>query len=375
MRLVLACRNLLHDRVNLCLVAAGVAIAITLVHVQLGLFLGFRQMTSAMIDHAGAALWVVPKGTSNFDDPAGTLGIDPTAAAAVPGVSRASPLVVGFARWQAARGDATSVILIGTTAGADRHLPWSSEVDAGTALRQPDAVVVDRTYAGDLGIARSGELVQIEESRARIAGFTHGIRSFTTSPYVFTRIDRARNALGLETGAATYLTIELEEGAAPAGVQAELARRLPSAEVLTTAEFRALNADHWLFSTGAGAALLSGAILGLAVGIAIVAQTLYGSAKDHLPQFATLRALGARSRYLVDVVLWQACASGVLGYSVALAAGAGIAAATAGTAMPVVLSWPLAGLLLALTLMICAGSSMAAVIRVLRVDPMLVLAR
>ena len=41
MRLVLALRNLLHDRVSLALVAGGVAVAIMLVHVQLGLFSDF----------------------------------------------------------------------------------------------------------------------------------------------------------------------------------------------------------------------------------------------------------------------------------------------------------------------------------------------
>ena len=53
-------------------------------------------------------------------------------------------------------------------------------------------------------------------------------------------------------------------------------------------------------------ALLGGAVLGLIVGTVIVAQTLYSSTKDHLAEFATLRALGSSSGYINKVILMQA---------------------------------------------------------------------
>ena len=77
-----------------------------------------------------------------------------------------------------------------------------------------------------------------------------------------------------------------------------LAARLPDAEILTHDEFRKRSLDYWLFETGAGSALIAGAILGIIVGIVIVAQTLYASTKDHLNEFATLRALGASAGYI-----------------------------------------------------------------------------
>lgn len=375
MRSVLALRNLVHDRVGLALVAGGVAFAIVLVAVQLGLFLGFKAMTAGVIDHAGAQLWIVPRGTTSFDDPPSSLSVQPSVVAAAAGVKRARPIVVGFAQWRGASGGGGSVIVVGTTAASDAFLPWSMDGDAGDALARPDGVIVDRSYRSDLGDFREGELAHIEEQRARVAGTTSGIRSFTSSPYVFTRVDRARGFLGLGAEASTYLLVDLDEGASAAGVKAALSQRLKSVDVLTTDEFRDLNADHWLFSTGAGAALLGGAVLGAIVGAAIVAQTVYGAAKDHLGQFATLRAIGARRRYVVHVVLLQALASGLLGYALAIAAGLGISAATRATAMPVLMSAPLAGFLLLLTLVICGVAAVAAVVKVTRVDPMSVLSR
>ena len=77
-----------------------------------------------------------------------------------------------------------------------------------------------------------------------------------------------------------------------------LAARLPDTEILTHDDFRQRSLDYWLFETGAGSALIAGAALGIIVGVVIVAQTLYASTKDHLNEFATLRALGASAGYI-----------------------------------------------------------------------------
>ncbi len=74
--------------------------------------------------------------------------------------------------------------------------------------------------------------------------------------------------------------------------------RLPDTEIVTQQNFSSRSRNYWLFSTGAGFALIAGAILGLIVGTVIVAQTLYASTKDHIDEFATLRAIGATSRYI-----------------------------------------------------------------------------
>ena len=50
----------------------------------------------------------------------------------------------------------------------------------------------------------------------------------------------------------------------------------------------------------------------------IVAQTLYSSTKDHLSEFATLRALGSSSGYIHQVILAQAALSAVLGYALGM---------------------------------------------------------
>src|SRR5436305_4128298 len=90
---------------------------------------------------------------------------------------------------------------------------------------------------------------------------------------------------------------------------------MPDSEVLTHDKCRKRSLDYWLFETGAGSGLIAGAVLAIVVGIVVVAQTLYASTKEHINEFATLRALGASSGFIRKVIiLWQAVLSAIMGY-------------------------------------------------------------
>jgi putative ABC transport system permease protein len=158
-------------------------------------------------------------------------------------------------------------------------------------------------------------------------------------------------------------------------VRDRIAQNIADAEVLTTAEFRARSRSFWLFGTGAGAALFGGALLGIVVGTVIVAQTLYSSTKDHIAEFATLRAIGSSTRYIVEVILWQALLSAVVGFFLATLVGLVIVTATADSVLPVVMTPGLVLGLLLLTLLMCAVSAVAAIREVVRIDPATVLSR
>ena len=146
-------------------------------------------------------------------------------------------------------------------------------------------------------------------------------------------------------------------------------------EILTQAEFRNRSLDYWLFQTGAGGALIAGAVLGIIVGIVIVAQTLYASTKDHLNEFATLRALGASAGYIHKVILIQALLSAVLGYLLGMVLSLGIAWASQHSSLQVLMTPGLAAVLFCLTVGMCVLSAMSAILKVTRIDPAAVFSR
>ncbi len=114
-----------------------------------------------------------------------------------------------------------------------------------------------------------------------------------------------------------------------------------------------------------------GAALGIIVGVVIVAQTLYASTKDHINEFATLRALGASASYIHVVILIQALLSAVIGYvigmSLALFVIYGLAAKKA--TLTIVMTPKLAIYLFALTLGMCMIAAVTAISKVMRIDP------
>ena len=160
--------------------------------------------------------------------------------------------------------------------------PWNVVEGNLDALATPHAVAIDRTYFGRLGVSRIGESTEIREQQAKVVAITNGIRSFTTTPYVFTSLDQAQAYMGISPDRVSYFLVHVSPGADIATVRKRLLANLPKVEVLTPDEFRSRSRTFWLFGTGAGAALFAGALLGAIVGTVIVAQTLYSSTKDHL---------------------------------------------------------------------------------------------
>jgi putative ABC transport system permease protein len=375
MTLKLAFRNLFHDRVRLAVTLVGILFSIVLVAVQLGLYLGARNMITSMIDRADGDLWIMAYGTKNFEEAQPLSSREKFAALSTPGVVKATTLVTSFAEWRKPAGGSTLVMLIGTDAEDGGLSPWNVAEGDVTGLGARDAVMVDKSYLADLGLTAVGDTAQIGNNRVRLTGLTDGIRSFTVTPYVFTTSNRARTLLDMPADSITYVLAKLAPGVDVENVRRGIRAKVTDSEVLTKAEFRNRSLNHWLFATGAGVALIGGAVLGLVVGTVIVAQTLYSSTKDHLNEFATLRALGSSSGYIHRVILAQAALSAVLGYALGMVISLLVVHLSENTALPIVMTPALATLLLGLTVGMCAISALSAIGKVMRIDPAMVFNR
>ena len=372
----LALRNLLHDRVRLTVTLVGILFSIVLVAVQLGLYLGSSRMITANIARSNADLFVTTYGAKSFED-GGVLLTDRDRhqALAAAGVQSVVPIVVSFAEWRKPAGGSSRVVLVGSDS-EDKGLVHRSLAE-GTLedIKAPDAIAVDRSYLDELGVTGIGDTAQAAMGRVKIRALTEGVRSFTQSPYAYTTLNRARQLLGVGDDQSTFLLVKLAPGADVAKVQADLRQRLEGDDVLTKDEFESRSLKQWLFRTGAGLALIGGAILGSLVGTVIVAQTLYSSTKDHIHEFATLRALGSSKGYIHKVILAQAGLSAVMGYLLGMMIALLVLYASRNSSLPLVMTPGLAFWLFALTLFMCAISALSAIVKVTKIDPATVFAR
>jgi putative ABC transport system permease protein len=371
----LASRNLFHDRLRFIATLIGIVFSVVLVMVQMGLYLGFGHMVTTMIDHTSADIWVVPKGAKSFEDPS-LLDLKlRDRVAGVQGVASANPLVIGFSDWRLDSGEVTPVFIVGVDPHDGGLQPWNVVDGDVRALSQGPTVAVDHSYFDRLGVKGVGGTAEIRGRRVKVVAVTDGIRSFTTTPYVFVDVKNARTYTGTPPDRASDLLVRLKPDADRGKTIEAIKAQVGDAGVLSTAEFRKRSHDFWLFGTGAGAALFAGALLGAIVGTVIVAQTLYSSTKDHLSEFATLRAMGSSNSYIYNVIIYQALLNALIGFSFAAAIGAVVVRMTAKSALPIVITPWLVAALLALTVVMCVISAIGAIFRIVRIDPATVFMR
>ena len=369
---LLALRNLFHDKVRLVVTLTGVVFALVLMAVQSGIFLGFITMISGVVDHSGADLWVATRGLQNWDMPQAFSEHKLYQVKAVPGVRDAQKVIVTGVNWKKPDGGLEGAEVVGFDPDGAMVGPWNLTEGRLSDLKLADAVIIDELFREKLGVTHLGQAVEINGFRARIVGFTRGIRSFTTNPFVFTTFKNALNYSALRQNQTMYVVVRLQPGADPEAVKRSLRARIANIDVFTAAELSHKTQLYWMMMTGACMTLAVAALLGLLVGIAIVAQTIYATTMDHLRDFGTLKAMGASNGYVYGVILYQAVYSAVIGYAIGMAISMGCAYLSRNAFVGIVVNWQLAIGLLAVTVAMCMGSAVVSINKVMRVDPAMV---
>ncbi|MEO1719957.1 MAG: ABC transporter permease, partial [Pseudomonadota bacterium] len=204
MILTLAMRNLFHDRIRLIVTVVGILFSIVLVAVQSGLYVGASKMIVSMIERADGDLWITAYGSKSFEESGVLSGRERYAAMATPGVVSATPVIAQFNRWKKRSGGQQLCVIVGFDQTRDGLTPWNIVDGSIETIKLPDGVAIDRTYFENLDVDGIGDVGEISGSRVRVTALTHGIRSFTTTPYIFTTLNRARQILGMPSNSASY---------------------------------------------------------------------------------------------------------------------------------------------------------------------------
>ncbi len=372
---LLAWRNLAYDRARLAVTLTGVTFAVVLVAIQIGLFLGFSETTTTVIRNTRADLWIAAKGTQTFETASPIGEREFYRLLSIPGVRHAEPLIVQYVTWQKPSGGDEGVMLIGFDLATGLAKPWNLVEGALSDLRTPDAVAVDTVYFDKLGLTGTGATVEINDHRARVVALTEGIRSFTTSPWVFTSFRNAQKMTGLLDGQTNYFIAQASPDVDVQELRDAIQAVLPDASVYGSEEFAERTRDYWMLSTGAGAALMTAALLGLMVGAVIVAQVLYATTMDHIAEFGTLRAMGAPRSFIYRVIAGQALFAGLIGHAAGISVALVVAKLSENFAALILVPLPVVVGLLPLTLLMCVLASMMSIRKAMTIDPALVFQR
>jgi putative ABC transport system permease protein len=165
--------------------------------------------------------------------------------------------------------------------------------------------------------------------------------------------------------------IKVNPGNDPKVVQQALRKALPATiAVLTKSELIELERKFQAAVSSAGPIFAMGTIVGFVVGMLISYQITYTDLADQLPQYATLKAIGYRTGYLLRVVLEQAALNALAGWIPALLLSFLLYRIVGHAALlPLHMTARIIFVSLGLTLGMCMISAAIAVRRVIKADP------
>src|SRR3990172_2709948 len=122
---ILALKNLIHDRIRLVITLTGITFSVALILIQVGMFFGMTANSSTVIEHTDGDIWIMARGSQNFDmvNPFSESLV--TAARSVEGVAWAENLIQQFAFMRLANGGTEQIEIIGIPLNGKVGKPWN----------------------------------------------------------------------------------------------------------------------------------------------------------------------------------------------------------------------------------------------------------
>ena len=349
----------------------GVVVSVFLMAQQASLLIGILGRVTSFVDNAGVDVWVMSK-ASESTDATGSLPASKVAVAAgTAGVAWAAPIVQGQGRVTRPDGVQENVKVIGVEPPRYAGLP--AVLAPGTsrdALRGSGRLLLNAADRPTFADARPGDRIEINGRASIVSGFFEGINPHNPFYYVFANLDDARGLTGFPLDRVTYVGVTLAPGADAAEVARALRARIPEALVKTRADLREMEKQFFLVRTPVGVLFGMGTVVAALIGAAIVAVTLYSTAVDRARDYGTIKAIGAQRAEIVQLLMMQAWLFFAAGFVLGMGAFFGVRFSFTELAMAAPPRL-IAGVALA-AFASCTLASLAAVRRVLVVDPAIV---
>jgi len=361
-------KNLIHDRMRLSVTVVGVTFSVVLMLLQSGIYFGFLDSVSGLMDRSPADVWIASSKTLNADTARAVPEETVLRVKAVPGVAWAERVSLSWAGIHLADGTHTWVQVYGIN--PDTGVGGPPEMIAGslTDLRRAGTYIIDEASLPLMPGVRVGDKIEAFGQKIEVVGMCRGVKSYSTYAVLFTSYRTAQDQLlGMEDRV-SFVTAKFAEGA-DRGAVLERLRRLGHFDVYTSEEFHDKVRKYWGSSTGIGLGIGLTMILGFIVGVVIVGQTMYSATVERLREYATLKAMGATNLEICTVIWTQAIVVGVVGYVVGGLVSLGLTFTSAASVMAITLSPQVFVVIFVATAVMCLGASFLSIVRALRVDP------
>jgi putative ABC transport system permease protein len=372
----LAWRNLLANKPRLLRSSGGIGFAVLLMLVQLGFERAFFNASLEVIRLLDGDIFLQRASKYRFATRDPFAARDLETARAVAGVANAWPL---YAAWHELfwrnPADGKDFLVRVFAFDPDQPVLPLPELNANLKeLSDLDTAIVDRRARRFLGMDPQPSAAELNGSKVKIIGSFALGPDFENDGTVVVGDRTFAKLLPNPRGGAPDVelgVIKLTPGSDSLTMQRAIAAVVPTGvAVLTKAQLLELERKFQADVSSAGPIFVMGTLVGFIVGMLIAYQIIYTDVSEQQPQYATMKAMGYRTRYLVQVVLEQATLSALAGWVPAVLVSILLFRIIGGVALlPLHMSVELALVSLLLTLSMCLISAVLAVRRVVSADP------
>lgn len=304
----------MHERSRFLITVAGLAFSSVLVLMQVGMYLGMMGNATAVIRHTDADIWVTSKNVQSFDfsNPFPEERINRVKSLSE--VLSAERIIMTWGFLKLEDGGIEQVQIIGFDPDSGIGAPWSMVSGAPLDVKGGSYMIGDVTSEQRVGKLRVGSVWELSGKKFKLVGLSKGIKSFTTAPVFFMSYNEARTFWGGAWFGTSFIAAKVRDKRDIGRVAAALRATMRENDVFTRNGFIKKTVLYWTVQTGLGMAFFLTAILGLVIGGAIVGQTIYANTMEHLKEYGTLKAIGAKNRDVYTVIFSQASINAVAGF-------------------------------------------------------------
>ena len=365
---------LLGDRGKYLALVLGLAFAVLLIAQQAAIFLGLLLRATGPLQNVGQAdLWIADKSSRYIGEFRALDDEDMFRVRSVPGVAWAQPFYAYRALAELASGKFQTVQVIGIDRTTMIGRPPSMTEGRLEDLRAPDAVIVEETARPKLDDIEIGGTFRLNDRRAVVVGFCRAKASFESNALIYTTVENAQGFVPLGRKRLSYVLVRVREGENIAAVADEITRRT-GLGAFTQPQMQARTIEFIIKETGIGINFGITVLLGFIVGLVVAGAILYQFTLENLRNFAVLKAMGAKTRVLVAMILLQAITAGIIAFGIGVGAAGGFTLISRSPDSELAAEFPwqlLIGTLVAMLVCVSMGSLLS-LRRVISLEPAIV---
>lgn len=361
---------LVNDRNKFTALLLGITFAVFLMVQMTAMFAGILNRAYSTVTNVGAAMWVMDPGVNTATSPLPLPNYLLDAVRSLDGVSYAVPIYMGGANVRLKNGNFQGVTVIGLD---DTSLFGRPELEQGRIediFADNSFIVVNDAEFYKLDNPKIGTEFELNDFRGRIVGIARvASNGLFGVPTLYTTYSRAIAYIPTTRFTISYVLVQPKSKADIPAIKAAVDKLGYVAR--TKEDFNTTITDFYTYQTGVGTNILIMTVISFIVGLSISGQTFYSFILENLEKFGALKAIGAKGRQLIYMILFMASFTALTGY------GLGIGLVTllitiAHARLPfyaaIITNWNL-GLAFGMVVVIAAISSYMAVRRVLRIEP------